>query len=294
MGYSARYHAASLAAVFLALAIGILIGVGFADDLVQGTAEDLEASLEGDLDDARGQIDDLGDELAIERSFTDEVYPALVADRLEGVSVGVLALGGLSQSLRDDITAALEPSGAEIAKVAVVAEPPDRVPLAEATEDRVRDLRRNDRALEGYGTAAGRSFVDGGGAFEATREVLLSRFSGSEGAVDAVIVVRDTPSGLDDDEDSTTDLVEDGLVDGVDEADVNAIGVERSDARDSSVAYFGGRGLTTVDDIDLAPGRVALVYALAGAEGDFGVKSTAEALLPDLLTTPSGAPTPAP
>ena len=27
MGYSARYHAASLAAVFLALAIGILIGV---------------------------------------------------------------------------------------------------------------------------------------------------------------------------------------------------------------------------------------------------------------------------
>ena len=27
MGYSARYHAASLAAVFLALAVGILIGV---------------------------------------------------------------------------------------------------------------------------------------------------------------------------------------------------------------------------------------------------------------------------
>ena len=30
MGYSARYHAASLAAVFLALAVGILIGVGIA------------------------------------------------------------------------------------------------------------------------------------------------------------------------------------------------------------------------------------------------------------------------
>src|SRR5919106_1796215 len=32
-GYSARYHAASLAAVFLALAIGILIGVGFGEDV---------------------------------------------------------------------------------------------------------------------------------------------------------------------------------------------------------------------------------------------------------------------
>ena len=34
MGYSARYHAASLAAVFLALAIGILIGVGLGDNVV--------------------------------------------------------------------------------------------------------------------------------------------------------------------------------------------------------------------------------------------------------------------
>ncbi len=35
MGYSARYHAASLAAVFLALAIGILIGVGLGDNVVR-------------------------------------------------------------------------------------------------------------------------------------------------------------------------------------------------------------------------------------------------------------------
>ena len=45
MGYSARYHAASLAAVFLALAVGILIGVGFGSDIVTGTADDLEQSL---------------------------------------------------------------------------------------------------------------------------------------------------------------------------------------------------------------------------------------------------------
>ena len=32
-----------------------------------------------------------------------------------------------------------------------------------------------------------------------------------------------------------------------------------------------------------SPGKVALVYALGGAEGDFGVKDTADALLPDLL-----------
>ena len=46
MGYSGRYHAASLAAVFLALAIGILIGVGLGHNVVSGTTKNLEQSLE--------------------------------------------------------------------------------------------------------------------------------------------------------------------------------------------------------------------------------------------------------
>ncbi len=42
MGYSGRYHAASLAAVFLALAIGILIGVGLGHNVLSGAQRDLE------------------------------------------------------------------------------------------------------------------------------------------------------------------------------------------------------------------------------------------------------------
>ena len=41
MGYSGRYHAASLAAVFVALAIGILIGVGLGHKVVSGTTKNL-------------------------------------------------------------------------------------------------------------------------------------------------------------------------------------------------------------------------------------------------------------
>jgi Copper transport outer membrane protein, MctB len=45
-----------------------------------------------------------------------------------------------------------------------------------------------------------------------------------------------------------------------------------------------------VDDIDRTAGKVALVYALAGASGHFGVKDTADSLLPDLLTDSAGQP----
>ncbi|MFP5388506.1 MAG: copper transporter, partial [Thermoleophilia bacterium] len=52
MGYSARYHAVSLIAVFLALAIGILIGAEFGGDALTQTRKDLEHSLVGNLQDA--------------------------------------------------------------------------------------------------------------------------------------------------------------------------------------------------------------------------------------------------
>ena len=63
MGYSGRYHAASLAAVFVALAIGILIGIGLADDVVSSASEELEDSLRSDLDEAEARVDDLEAEL---------------------------------------------------------------------------------------------------------------------------------------------------------------------------------------------------------------------------------------
>src|SRR5918999_1319458 len=69
MGNSARYHAASLAAVFLALAVGILIGAEFGDDVVSGTRENLEQSLTGDLESARERADELAGQLDRSREF---------------------------------------------------------------------------------------------------------------------------------------------------------------------------------------------------------------------------------
>src|ERR687896_2533209 len=103
MGYSSRYHAASLAAVFLALAIGILIGVEFGDDVVSGTSRSLEESLQSDLEDARGEADELRGELEQEQAFGDAAYPALVEGRLREDRVGLVAIGGLPPELSDDV-----------------------------------------------------------------------------------------------------------------------------------------------------------------------------------------------
>jgi hypothetical protein len=288
-GYSARYHAASLAAVFLALAIGILIGVGFGDDVVSGTTEDLEDSLQNDVERARERTDDLSRELNRERAFGDAVYPALVGGDLRGERVGLIALGALSDELADEVGAAIEPAGARLAQVAVVREPPDLGALADEVRDtRYSRLRKDRDDLFDFARAAGRGLVLGEGVIRRVRAQLLSRFSGRSRAVDAVVVAREAPEELEPDEDDVNQAFEDGLLDGIRGAGRPVVGVERTDAERSSIEFFSSHDISTVDDVDLVAGRVALVSVLLGAEGSFGVKDTADELLPDLIRPAGG------
>lgn len=289
MGYSARYHAASLAAVFIALSIGILIGVGLGSDVVSGTAEDLERSLGADLDDARGEIEALESELAREREFGAGIYPAVVDRRLRGRRIALIGLGGLSDELTTDVEQALGPAGARISEVAVVREPPDLDALA-ATLDgpSTRAVSRgDDEALIRLARLAARALLNGGPEFDELRGSMLARYSGRPGNVDGVVVVRERPAELEPGEEVTTELIEDGLLAGVRSAELPVVGVERSGDEISSVGFFEARGLSTVDSVDLQSGRVALVFALrGGALGNFGVKESADGLLPDLLARP--------
>jgi Copper transport outer membrane protein, MctB len=287
-GYSARYHAASLAAVFLALAIGILIGIGFGEDVVSGTTEDLEESLQGDVQDARQRAEELQAELDREREFGEAVYPALVGDELSGEQVALIALGTLPDGLADDVDAALEPAGAAITEVAVVPLPPDVGGLAAELEGtRHARARRNPRALETLGRVAGRQLVLGGGVIQRVRAQLLSRFSGRSGGTDDVVVVREAPGALDGRDAEATARLENGLLDGIRDAGLPVVGVEQNDTRESSVELFDSRDIPTVDSIEFVAGRVAMVAVLLGAEGNFGVKDTADELLPDLLSPPA-------
>jgi hypothetical protein len=287
MGYSSRYHAASLAAVFLALAVGILIGVNFGDDVVSGTARSLEESLQSDLDDARAEADELEAELGTEREFSEGAYPALVDGRLREDRIGLVAIGNLSQDVVDDVEAMLEPTGAGLAQVTVVRAPPDADGLADELQDTGFDrVDRDPGQLEDLSRLLGRQLVTGRGEMiDQAREEFLVRESGSNGTLDGVIVVRDVPGDLDGDEAEQTEALEAGLLDGIAEAESDAVGVERSDTEDSAIALFDSHGIPTSDSIDLVAGRVAAVFVLLGADGNFGTKDSADQLLPDLLVS---------
>jgi hypothetical protein len=292
MGYSARYHAASLAAVFIALAVGILIGVGFGSDVVNGTADDLENSLQADVERYRNEAGDLERELSSERDFEQTIYPTVVSEHLHGQRIAVIGLGGLAPDVSADVEAALGPTGAKVAEIAVVNQPPSLDQLASTLDGRkARELARGDTdAIDAFAEDAGRRLVFGGGRFDVLRGTLLGRYSGRPNGIDAVVVVRERPEDLDPDAAEATDHLEQGILAGLLATDRPVVGVEQTSTDPSTIGFFTSGGTSTVDDVDRTAGRVALVYALAGATGNFGVKDSADSLLPDLLT-PSGEQT---
>jgi hypothetical protein len=292
LGYSARYHAASLAAVFLALAVGILIGAGLGENLISDTEDNLRESLESDIEDARGEADELQADLDRERAFSETAFPALVGDTLEGRRIGVVAFGDLAADVSGDIESALEPSGAELTEVVVVRRPPDPGAFASQLGPKFSTLDEDEGQLEDLGRRLGRQLVAGSGQqLDKLRNLLFGRSSGEGGRLDGVILVRPSTGEIEGDAKDQVDALESGLIEGIADSGVTAVAVERSGVEESSIPFFSGFDVASVDSVDLTAGRVALVFTLLGAEGNFGIKGTANSLLPELLE-PAGASTP--
>jgi Copper transport outer membrane protein, MctB len=290
MGYSARYHAVSLIAVFLALAIGILIGAEFGGDALTNTRKNLEQSLTGNLQDERERADELNGKLSRSDEFASRVYPALVRERLAGRRIGVVALGDLPGDTSAAIEEALGPTGAHVVGIGVVREPVDLSGLGNAlVKTRFANIRRNEETLSEFGTGVGRQLIRGGNLLDRVRSHLFSRASGNFGKLDGVIVVRQSPEGMGAVQRAKASTLESTLIAGIAGTRAPVVGVETSTVEPSSVSFFTANDLSSVDDVEIPAGKVATVFALLGAEGSFGVKGSADRLLPDLLP-PAEAP----
>ena len=279
--FTPRYHAISLVAVFLALGIGVLLGVALGEEgIVSGASRDLEKSLRGDLDNARSRNADLRRDLAQRREYEREVYPALVGGLLPEWRVGVVAMGRLPGGYISSIEDAIDPAGAQVESVSVFEAP---LPLGriagELDDTALRRVDRDNDVLERLGRRVGRGLAQGGELVQRLRQELLSTSRGDYSGLDGIVFVRDR-DGLRGDEKSAQDAFEDGLVEGMNDTEVQVVGVEKMETDPSQVPFMSSHDITSVDDLDLPEGKTALVWALLGAEGRFGRKATAERLLP--------------
>lgn len=283
-----RYHALSLAAVLLALTVGILLGVAIGDsNLVSSAKDGIVRNLRADVRGAQSQSAGLQRQIAARNTFENDIYPVAVGGQLPGKNIGLIFLGNVSDEINRAVRDSLNNTGGHLAFVAQVREPLDLGGLARlASGSRYTALESNPALVSSFGMRMGVQLVDGGALLGRVRERLLSSLSGSLGKLDGVVIAESSKHLNNPDQAKSVSDLETGLVSGMSAANVPPIGVELSSTDPSQVPWYRSQSLTSVDDLDDIAGRAALVYALAGARGAFGTKPTADSLLPHVVGTP--------
>ena len=282
-----RYHALSLAAVLVALVIGLLLGVAIGDaGLVSSAEQNLRADLREDVREARGEAAELREELARAERFEQQTFGTLVDRRLENRRIALIFIGDRDDRLFTGVRDALAPSGGELSFVATLRSPLDLAGIAELAEGtRYENLAEEPDLLADLGERLGRQLIAGGRLLRDLRRELLTSSSGELTPVEGVVIAR-TPGAA---PDGDAARLVDGLVRGLEEARAPDVGVEESTTQPSQVPWYIERGVASVDNVDRVAGKASLVFALAGlADGHYGEKPTADALLPDALTRRDG------
>lgn len=291
--FDLRYHVASLAAVFLALVIGILVGVGISDrglvdrwntKLLRRQVADLQSRL-----DQASQTSALSQrEQRAVQLYMNETYPVLVRNRLKGKRIAILFAGSVDGGIRSTIERTLTDAGATAVRMRALKLPLD-VPALErklAEASGTSDFLGRPR-LQSLGQELGSELATGGDTpvWTALSDALVEERVGSGSQpVDGVIVTRTAAPqhGA-----SSRFLL--GLYQGLDSAGVPAVGVETTTGATSAVDAYSRAGLASVDDLDKPAGRLALVLVLAGAPAaQYGLKPSADQALPPFPVTGRG------
>jgi len=275
-----RYHVASLAAVFFALVIGILVGVALAS---HGLGNTERKRLEEDLRRAESQaevlkatVDSTHRDATADRAFVEGTYKSVMANRLKGKRIAVLFVGSTDANL-SAVKAALSDAGAgDPIRVRALTVPIEQAKLQQRLANRpFLAAFSGPKQLEQLGHALGQEFAGGGETplLNALQSLIVEEKAGrSKRRADGVVVVRTAPPQT-----GPTAVFLKGFYAGLNDVGIPAIGVESTEDPASAIKAFQKSGLSTIDDVDTRAGKLALVTLLSDSttRGDFGVKKTA-------------------
>lgn len=294
-----RYHALSLAAVLLALAVGVVVGVAIGDsNLVSSAKSGIVHDLSSEVSAAQHQTGQLRVQLTGEEAFANDLYPIAVHGLLSGRPIGLVFLGSASDRVDGLVRNAVTQAGGDLAMVVAIREPLDLAGLADAVAGThyaalgAEQGKAGEQLVERFGALVGRQLVSGGQTVgrelvSRARGALLSAFDGQLGRLEGIVIVRAEPAGMVPEQARAAAAFESGLIDGVVAVGDPAVGVELSSTKPSQVPWYQGRDIASVDDLDATAGQAALIYALTGSRGSYGTKSTANALLPNVVRSSS-------
>jgi hypothetical protein len=264
-----RYHALSLVAVFLALAIGILLGATIGNSLVSDADNGIRSSLHQDVINARSAASQAQSQLSQRDKIISSALPMLVQGELSGERVAIIATGSLPSSIESEVRQTIETAGGTVDSVSEFDVPNQLDSIEQAANVR----GRNPEIVQGFARRVARSILNGAGVSIRMHKSLTDTMRGDYHGASAVVFYRSAPPDQETDQDKALrEGFENGLADGVDSTNEQVVGVEEQNTDPSQVPWYKDHKMSSVDSVDLPGGQIALVYALTGESGSYGVK----------------------
>ena len=300
-----RFYIVSLVAVFLALAMGVVVGSTLIDRAIVDRLDRSVDSVSNRLDRQRDENAELRNELQQLRDYADSTAPGVVDGALDGGAVAVLAERGIDGDVVEATVATLQQADGAVPGILwlepgwALSEDGERARMAEVLDvqdngaGRLRDRAwgRLVTALQG-GSVQGDPLQDlADGGFVSYQDVgeVESGVEALAGVGEQVVLVSGPESQLGPE---LTLAMGRGLV----RAGAPAVVAEAWQESDEGPARGTVAGLvrdqddladtlSTVDDLDLVQGRVATTLALAdlraGVRGHYGYGDDADRPLPE-------------
>lgn len=288
MGIDLRYHIASLMAVFLAFGLGMLVGTLLVPNAaLPERVNAVVAKLEKDFAKIRAESVSVKKQLDVHKRTEEEMVPLVVDEKLTGKHIALVETAdGNVQTVQSDILQVLQQAGAKIHSVTVV-KPFYGMEDGALKKDILRHLGIKNadekKASKGISVRLAGELASGKSAASLSLVGYLKSqnaiFSSGEfqGAPDAVVILGGRNRSW-----AYPDVVDLPILRVFKTMKIRVAGAETAAVKTSFMKSYQEENIPTVDNVDTFSGQVSLVYALSGVDGNFGVKKTAQQLLPRL------------
>ena len=249
-----RYHVASLASVFLALGVGVVIGTAFVGTPFVNRFGDRIKRQEIRIAELQQRTN--GQEKNEEALKM--LVPRLIAGSLIGREIIVLQLGD-DRRTADAVETTIKKSGGNVRRLSLPDEPWRKLEGLE----RERQTRLLAQTLRGN--------------MEASQRMVGGLLKGELPPASASRVVF---AGGDDELRRSRDLP---LAVALKDDNCTVVGVELLGVEVSGASTYKSASVSFIDCIDRSVGQIALTHVLRGKSGWYGVKDDADRVLPDVF-----------
>ncbi len=289
MGVNMKFYVITIAAIFLALGIGIFIGFNIdSQQFYMEQQNSLIDEMTKKFDEMKQQNIDLNkknaevqSDLELYQQYSEGVFPFFAKDRLNGINVAVIET--TDDYIYSSLKNTLKSAGADVVNITAVhskleesvnddalknkitnnvsSEDMDKNNIPQLTSDVIAQHIINHKYGDLMKYLSDNEYIEMKGDYSLP--------------VDYVIIAGGSVEN-----DNFINAVDIPIIKAIKKEQIPIIGVERSDVKHSYMEDYKKEKISTVDNVDNVIGETSLIIVMQGVEGNYGVKKSSSSLMP--------------